>query len=82
MVEIGLIVLKAFAHNQQLSKEINEKITIEWVWLMFSNFIDKIFGETGEYKREKEKWIKDVARVVPWILKPENMRLYAYELII
>lgn len=79
MVEIGVLILKDFARNQQMSKYLNHNLKLKNVYRMHENFVDKIYG--FESRLDREIWIEKVAKQVPWILKPETMRLYAYELL-
>lgn len=79
MVEIGVLLLKDFARNQQVSKYLNKNLKIENIYRMHENFIDTIYGQQS--KVDREPWLEEVALQVPWILKPETMRLYAYELL-
>lgn len=54
-------------------------LKIENVYCMHENFVDTIFG--NDSKIDRQPWIDHVAIEVPWILKPETMVLYAYELL-
>jgi len=44
---------------------------------MWDNLLEKIYG--NESKVSKEEWFDEMKRLTPWVLKPENMRVYAYD---
>ena len=45
---------------------------------MHENFVEIVYGY--ESKVDKEYWLSTVAKEVPWILKPETLRSYAWEM--
>jgi len=63
----------------ELSDYINEKINYRLIWKMWDNLLDKVYA--GQSKVSKEEWFEKLAKVTPWVLKPENMRIYTYDLL-
>lgn len=62
-----------------MNKYLIKNLKIENIYRMHENFIDLIFGIKS--KVEKDIWLDIVSKEVKWILKPETMRQYAYDLL-
>lgn len=77
LIELGIIVLRYFARNQEISTYINERIDYKLIWKMWDNLLNKLYG--NESKISKEEWFDEMQRLTPWVLKPENMRVYAFD---
>ena len=78
MFEIGIIILKDFARDQKVSKEINEQFTVKHLYYLFEKYIGTIFGY--ESKMNKEPWLEKISTEAQWCLKPETMRSYVWQL--
>lgn len=78
MLEIGILSLHQFAKDQEQNNWLAKNIKLANIYRMHENFIDIVFGVQS--KVDKEIWLETVSSEVPWILKPETMRVYAYEL--
>ena len=70
--------MKDFARNQERNNWLVENVKLANIYRMQEYFIDTVYGL--ESKIDKEPWLELVSTKVPWILKPETMRKYLYDM--
>ena len=63
LIELGIIVLRYFARNQEISTYINERIDYKLIWKMWGNLLTKLYSKQG--KDCQKGRVVGVVRVTP-----------------